>query len=89
MYATVPISVEAQKALAIPKGSAVRLGDKTFVFVQRGDAPDGACGSRAVPVSIDEGEDGQWLPVRRARPAGTRSCTSGTVLLSGMMAPAT
>ncbi len=64
MYATVSISVEAHKELAIPKGSAVRLGDKTFVFVQRGKAPDGRMRFDSLPVSVDEGEDSQWLPVQ-------------------------
>lgn len=89
MYATVSISVEAHKELAIPKGLAVRLGDKTFVFVQRGKAPDGRMRFDSLPVSVDEGEDSQWLPVQTGLVKGDQIVTSGTVLLSGMLAPAT
>jgi cobalt-zinc-cadmium efflux system membrane fusion protein len=85
MYATVSISVEARKALAIPKGSAVRLGEKNLVFVQRGNAPDGRVRFDSISVSIDEGEDSQWLPVETGLTRGDKIVTSGSVLLSGMM----
>jgi cobalt-zinc-cadmium efflux system membrane fusion protein len=85
MYATVSISVEARKELAIPKGSAIRLGEKTLVYVQRGNSPDGRLRFDSLPVSIDEGEGGHWLPVSKGLTAGDKVVTSGTVLLSGMM----
>jgi cobalt-zinc-cadmium efflux system membrane fusion protein len=85
MYATVSISVEARKELAIPKGSAIRLGDQTLVYVERGKAPDGRLRFESLPVSIDEGEGGHWLPVSKGLVVGDHVVTSGTVLLSGMM----
>ncbi len=85
MYATISMSVEARKELAIPKGSAIRLGEKTLVYVQRGTAPDGRLKFESLAVSIDEGEGGQWLPVSQGLAAGDKVVTSGTVLLSGMM----
>jgi len=85
MYATISISVEARKELAIPKGSAIRLGEKTLVYVQRGDAPGGRLVFETLPVEIDEGEGGKWLPVSKGLASGDRVVTSGTVLLSGMM----
>jgi len=85
MYATVSISVEARKELAIPKGSAIRLGQKTLVYVQRGTSPDGRLRFDSLPVSIDEGEGGHWLPVSKGLTAGDQVVTSGTVLLSGML----
>jgi cobalt-zinc-cadmium efflux system membrane fusion protein len=85
MYATISMSVEARKELAIPKGSAIRLGDKTFVYVERGKTPDGRLKFESLPVSIDEGEGGKWLPVSQGLAAGDHVVTAGTVLLSGMM----
>jgi len=85
MYATISTSVEARKELAIPKGSAIRLGTKTLVYVERGTSPDGRLKFESLPVSIDEGEGGQWLPVSEGLAKGDRVVTAGTVLLSGMM----
>ncbi len=85
MYATVSISVEARKELAIPKGSAIRLGDRTLVYVQRGTSPDGRLRFDSLQVKIDEGEGGHWLPVSEGLVAGDKVVTAGTVLLSGMM----
>jgi cobalt-zinc-cadmium efflux system membrane fusion protein len=85
MYATVSISVEARNELAIPKGSAIRLGDQTLVYVERGKTADGRLKFQALPVSIDEGEGGHWLPVSKGLVAGDHVVTAGTVLLSGMM----
>ncbi len=85
MYATITISVEQRKELAIPKGSAIRLGEKTLVYVQRGNAPGGRLVFETLPVEIDEGEGGKWLPVSKGLAAGDKVVTAGTVLLSGMM----
>ncbi len=85
MYATISISVEARKELAIPKGSAIRLGEKTFVYVERGNAPDGRLVFEGLPVDIDEGEGGQWLPISKGLKVGDKVVTAGTVLLSGML----
>jgi multidrug efflux pump subunit AcrA (membrane-fusion protein) len=85
MYATVTVSVEARKELAIPKGSAIRIGTETLVFVQRGNSPDGRLRFQKLPVSIDEGEGGHWLPVSKGLAQGDQVVTSGTVLLSGML----
>jgi cobalt-zinc-cadmium efflux system membrane fusion protein len=85
MYATVTVSVEARKELAIPKGSAIRIGPETLVFVQRGNTPDGRLRFQKLPVSIDEGEGGHWLPISKGIAEGDRVVTSGAVLLSGML----
>jgi membrane fusion protein, heavy metal efflux system len=85
MYATVTVSVEARKELAIPKGSAIRIGKETLVFVERGKLPDGRLRFQKLPVSIDEGEGGHWLPVSKGLVQGDQVVTSGTVLLSGML----
>jgi cobalt-zinc-cadmium efflux system membrane fusion protein len=91
MYATVAISVEARKALAIPKGSVVRLGQETVVFVEEGTLPDGKMRFRRVAVNVDEGEGSEWLPVATAAEGapkievGMKIVTGGSVLLSGML----
>jgi cobalt-zinc-cadmium efflux system membrane fusion protein len=85
MYATISMSVEARRELAIPKGSAIRLGDKTFVYVERGKTSDGRLTFQSLPVDIDEGEGGKWLPISKGLVAGDHVVTAGTVLLSGMM----
>jgi cobalt-zinc-cadmium efflux system membrane fusion protein len=91
MYATVAISVEMRKALALPKGSVLRLGPETVVFVQQGNSPDGRLRFKKLPVTVDEGEGSQWLPVvtkpdqKEALDPGMKIVTSGSVLLSGML----
>jgi cobalt-zinc-cadmium efflux system membrane fusion protein len=85
MYATIAISVEERKELAIPKGSVLRLGDQTIVFVQRGTTPDGKLKFERLPVTVDEGEGSHWLPVSHGLEKGMQIVTSGSVLLSGML----
>jgi cobalt-zinc-cadmium efflux system membrane fusion protein len=85
MYATVSISVEERKALALPKGAVLRLGDQTVVFVQSGQTPDGKLKFERIPVSVDEGEGSKWLPVTHGLEPGTKVVTAGAILLAGMI----
>ena len=85
MYATVQISVEERKALAIPRSAVIRLGEQTVVFVDRGEAPGGKKRFERLPVAVDEGEGSPWLPVTHGLDRGQRIVTSGGVLLSGML----
>ena len=85
MYATVTISVEETKALALPKGAVLRLGDQTVVFVETGKTPDGRLKFERVPVQVDEGEGSQWLPVQHGLDKGTKVVTQGAILLAGMI----
>ncbi len=85
MYATVSISVDEKKALALPKGAVLRLGDQTVVFVQVGQTPDGRVKFERLPVSVDEGEGSQWLPVMHGLEPGTKVVTAGAILLAGMI----
>jgi cobalt-zinc-cadmium efflux system membrane fusion protein len=50
MYATIQISVEQKKALAIPRDALLRLGEYKVVFVQLGGGA-----AAAAPVSADAG----------------------------------
>jgi cobalt-zinc-cadmium efflux system membrane fusion protein len=85
MYATVAISVDARKELALPKGSVLRSSDETVVFVERGTTDGGKLRLVRVPVVVDEGESSQWLPVSKGLEKGTKVVTHGAVLLLGLL----
>lgn len=85
MYATVSISVDEKKALALPHDAVIRMGDQTVVFVEVGRAPDGRVKFERRPVAVDEGEGSQWVPVQHGVDKGTPVVISGGILLSGMM----
>jgi membrane fusion protein, heavy metal efflux system len=81
MYATVQISVDQTRALAIPRGALLRLGEYKVVFVQVGEG-DGRIRFERVPVDVDEGESSQWLEVKHGLVAGQKVVVSGAILLS-------
>lgn len=84
MYASVEISVEERKALAVPRNAFFRLGDATVVFTQEGTTPDGRIRFKRVPVTVDdEGEGQQWLVLQRGPAKGTQLVISGGILLTG------
>ena len=85
MFATVKISTEAKKAIAVPRPAVLRLGDQTVVFVDRGADDRGRERFERLPVSVDEGEAGKWLPVDHGLNKGDRVVTEGAILLSGML----
>jgi cobalt-zinc-cadmium efflux system membrane fusion protein len=85
MYAQVDVAVDQKRELAIPRTSIVRMGDQTVVFAETGAAPDGRVKYERLPVTVDEGEASQWLPVAHGIDAGTKIVTSGSILLSGML----
>jgi cobalt-zinc-cadmium efflux system membrane fusion protein len=85
MYATVTLSVDETKALALPKGAVLRLGDQTVVFVQTGTTPSGKLKFERIPVQVDEGEGSQWLPVQHGLDKGAKVVTQGAILLAGMI----
>ena len=84
MYATLYISVDERKALAIPRGALLRLGEQTVVFVEKGKTPDGRRVFATRPVVVDEAEGGKWLPAHaRARSAARASSPKAAILLAG------
>lgn len=85
MFATVKISVDARKALAIPRAAVIRLGDQTVVFVDRGVDSQGRQRFERLPVSVDEGEASKWLTVDHGLQKGDRVVTEGVLLLSAML----
>ena len=83
MYATLFISVDQRKAVAIPRGALIRIGEQTAVFVEKGKSPDGRHVFAKVPVTVDEAEGGKWLPLTKGPDRGSRIVTEGTILLAG------
>ena len=79
MYATVSISVDQKKALALPKG-AVAPPRRSDGGLRGGRAtPDGRLKFERLPVSVDEGEGSQWLPVQHGLDPGTKVVTTGAI----------
>jgi cobalt-zinc-cadmium efflux system membrane fusion protein len=83
MYATVEITVDEHKALALPRSAIVRLGEQTVVFVDKGASPDGRVRYVRTPVTVDEQEGAQLVPVQHGLEKGMRVVTEGGVVLSG------
>ena len=81
MYATVQISVDQKRALAIPRSALLRLGEYKVVFVELGEG-DGRVRFERLPVDVDEGESSQWLEVKHGLDAGQKVVVSGAILLS-------
>lgn len=80
MYATVRIAVDERKALAVPAGALLRLGDYTMVFVQLGEL-DGFVRYERLPVEVVDGE-GPWLEVTHGLDLGQQVVVSGAANLS-------
>jgi len=85
MYATVSLSVDQKKALALPHDAIIRMGDQTVVFVEVGKTPDGRVKFERRPIAVDEGEGSKWVPVEHGIDKGAQIVVSGGILLSGMM----
>ncbi len=81
MYATVQISVEQTKALAIPRNALLRLGEDKVVFVQTG-ADASHVRFKAAKVDVDEGEGSPWLTVKSGLLPGAKIVVKGAILLA-------
>lgn len=81
MYATLHLSVDQKRTLAVPRSAVLRLGEYRLVFVETG-ASDGHTRFARLPVDVDESESNPWLEVKRGLQRGQRVVTSGAVLLS-------
>jgi len=85
MFATVRISVDVKKAIAIPRSSVLRFGDQTVVFLDRGPDKDAKRRFERLPVAVDEGEGSDWLTVEHGLEKGDKVVTSGAILLSSSL----
>jgi cobalt-zinc-cadmium efflux system membrane fusion protein len=85
MYVTAIITVEQQKALALPHSALLRLADQTLVFVEKGQTADGRIRFVRTAVQVDVGEGSKWVVVQRGLSAGDNVVIAGAILLSGML----
>jgi cobalt-zinc-cadmium efflux system membrane fusion protein len=91
MFATMKLSVDAKRAIAIPRSSVLRLGDQTVAFFDRG-AKGNKRRFELLRVTVDEGEGSDWLTVKQDVNKGEAVVnkgdvivTHGAILLSGML----
>lgn len=82
MYATVSITVQSRKVLALASDAVLHLGDQTVVFVDRGTTPDGRRRFERLPVSIDEARGGKWFPILHGLDAGDQVVSHGADFLN-------
>ncbi len=80
MYSTLRITVDQRKALAVPRGALLRLGEYKMVFVQLGEG-DGYVRYERLPVEIVDGE-GPWLEVTHGLDLGQQIVVNGAAALS-------
>ena len=85
MFASVKISVDVKKAIAVPRSSVLRFSDQTVVFLDRGRGADGRERFERVPIAVDEGEGSEWLTVDHGLEKGDVLVTAGSILLSSML----
>jgi cobalt-zinc-cadmium efflux system membrane fusion protein len=81
MYATVRVSVDQKRALAIARDAVVSLGEYKVVFVELGES-DGHVSFERLPVDVDQREASPWLEVKHGLDAGQRVVTTGAPFLS-------
>lgn len=84
MYAKVAISIDAGRALAVPRSAIVRLGDAKVVFLQIGSTDDKLHFERR-PVDLAETRGTGYVEVTRGLEAGHKVVISGGSYLSQKM----
>jgi len=84
MYATVQISVDRKRALAIPRNALLRVGDDKIVFAQIGQS-EGRIKFARVKIDVDEGESSPWLEVKSGLDSGQKIVVNGAILLLSML----
>lgn len=84
MYATVAITTDSRRALAVPRSALLKLADQTVVFVQLPRTENGLLRYERRAVSVPEAT-GELLPVQRGLQRGEQVVVSGAILLSGMI----
>jgi cobalt-zinc-cadmium efflux system membrane fusion protein len=85
MYATVQISTAAKHALAVPRQALFRVGEQTFVFIERPQTPDGLLRFARVPVVANEGQAAGLSEVQRGLSSGQRVVTEGIQQLRSLL----
>jgi cobalt-zinc-cadmium efflux system membrane fusion protein len=85
MYATASISLEDVRALALPRSAILRLGDRTVVFVEKGQTPKGLLEFEPRNVTLRDVGGSDLVAVTDGVKAGEKVVTSGAIFLSGML----
>jgi membrane fusion protein, heavy metal efflux system len=80
-YASVAISVDQRKAVAIPRTAIVHLGDYKVVFVEVAEE-NGKQHFQRLPVDIDESLSGPYVAVKHGVVAGQKIVAGGAEALS-------
>jgi multidrug efflux pump subunit AcrA (membrane-fusion protein) len=83
MYATISLTTDTHAKLAIPRSAVVRVGDEMVTFVDKGVTANGARRFERRPVSVDETEAGDIVPVMKGLQAGESVVSSGAIMLTG------
>jgi cobalt-zinc-cadmium efflux system membrane fusion protein len=84
MYSTVSIALEGTQALAVPREAVLRLGDRTVVFVEKGQTPKGLLRFELRNVKIRD-LGGDHVPVIEGLASGEKVVTAGAIFLAGMI----
>jgi cobalt-zinc-cadmium efflux system membrane fusion protein len=84
MFATLRISVDRRRALAVPRSAVLQLGGYGVVFLQ---TDEGNTRQRflRVPVDVELDAPGDWIEVRHGIQAGQRVVARGADSLSQML----
>jgi len=81
MYATVRVSVDERRALAVPREAILRLGDYALVFVEVG-VSSGRIAFERLPVDVDDRASNKWLEVKHGLEPGQKVVVAGAAALS-------
>ena len=84
MFATVSISVDVTKHLAVPASAGVQMGEQQIVFVEAGKTADQRTKFVRRPVAVERTTGGKWMRVEHGLERGERVVTSGADKLSTM-----
>jgi cobalt-zinc-cadmium efflux system membrane fusion protein len=85
MYASVAISTDGHRALAVPRSAVLRLGDQTVSFVEKGRTPEGKRIFERRLLTVNDDGGGDFLPIVKGLVANERVVTTGAILLAGMI----
>jgi hypothetical protein len=84
MFATVTIEVQGKTTLTVARSPVLYLGDQTVVFLDAGKSPSGQARFIRRPVTVDDDDAAEYVPVLRGLQAGDQVVASQAILLSSL-----
>jgi cobalt-zinc-cadmium efflux system membrane fusion protein len=78
------VIMTGEKRLAVPRSAVVRQGERTVVFVRRGEGAGGTLRFERRAVEVDDGAAGEQVAVRAGVAEGEEVVRNGAVLLSAL-----